>query len=586
MRWLASTFAMVAFFAALQLVAPPDGFFSGDQGAKYLQARAFALQGPLDPGIGVASRDVDPLLEHQVLENRGGRLVGVFSWLLPMLTAPFFSLLGFRGLYVVPALSAVIILFAAACLGRGLTEGAELWTAWVVVLCAPVLVYGGELWEHAPAAACVAIAACLLAPDSHRVAGAALAGAVIGVAGLFREEAVVALPALLVARVLTTPSAQRWKDGVRIGAIAAAGALTVFVFAIPVNVIVYGSPLPLHLAVETAKVNAHPPSRLSLIADYLLPDRAPVVFVAAAAAAALSVFRYRTTRAKGWLNLAVASAGVMLLISVLVPMWRLIVFGDPPSPKYFERLNAPHAYSVDSIAHTWAFAIPLVFLPLLAVEPERRRAIRYLAVAAVLILIGTLWIVPSIGGAQWSPRYLFVSAPLFAALAAATAVRPLKTATPRIVTLTARAALLCAFAMQVDGLRYLALAKARNARITHRLAELTQPGDVVITDIAWFAQVTAELSPSRRILFAWSPQQVESLARMAAAKGMRTIGIAASMPETGFAAPRTIDAIAEGCLFTRTAREDLRERGLILHRYQCTASVAALRDPAPIGSEQ
>jgi hypothetical protein len=67
---------------------------------------------------------------------------------------------------------------------------------------------------------------------------------------------------------------------------------------------------------------------------------------------------------------------------------------------------------------------------------------------------------------------------------------------------------------------------------------------------------------------------------------MRTIGIAASMPETGFAAPRIIDAIAEGCLFTRTAREDLRERGLILHRYQCTASVAALRDPAPIGSEQ
>src|SRR5258708_32874204 len=89
--------ALLGFFAALQSVAPPDGFFSGDQGAKYLQTRAFALQGPLRPGIEVASRDVDPELRHQVLENRGGQLIGVFAWLLAVRAAPFFAVLAVPG---------------------------------------------------------------------------------------------------------------------------------------------------------------------------------------------------------------------------------------------------------------------------------------------------------------------------------------------------------------------------------------------------------------------------------------------------------------------------------------------------------
>src|SRR5260370_42183704 len=91
---LLSACALLVFFAALQAVAPADGFFSGDQGAKYLQTRAFARQGPLHPGIQVASADIDPGLQHQVLESRGGQLVGVFTWLLPLLSAPFFALLG------------------------------------------------------------------------------------------------------------------------------------------------------------------------------------------------------------------------------------------------------------------------------------------------------------------------------------------------------------------------------------------------------------------------------------------------------------------------------------------------------------
>jgi hypothetical protein len=370
MKRLLSSIAILAFFAAVQFVAPPDGFFSGDQGAKYLQTRAFALQGPLHPGIEVASRDVDPAAAHQILENRRGQLVGVFSWLLPILSAPFFALLGFRGLYVVPAVSAVVIFLAAAALGRRLGAGDGVMTGWIVVLCAPVLVYGAELWEHAPAAACVAIAAVLLAPEAsvrRRVFGAAfLAGAAIGLAGLFREEAVLALPAFVVARFVAMPRDERWHDAVRAGAIAAAGTIAVFALAVPMNLVVYGSPLPLHLAVETGKANMHPPARLALFAAYLLPDRFAIPFLAAAALAVFAVWRYKNTSVNGWLRAAIASSWVMLLIAALLPLWRLIALGEPASPNDLE--TGAHAYSLDSIAHTWPFLIALVFLPLAPAE--------------------------------------------------------------------------------------------------------------------------------------------------------------------------------------------------------------------------
>ncbi len=561
-----SVAAILGFFAALQSVAPPDGFFSGDQGAKYLQTRAFALQGPLRPGIEVASRDVDPELRHQILENRGGQLIGVFSWLLPMLTAPFFAILGFRGLYVVPVLSVVVVFLAAAALGRRLTGEGGLWTAWIVVLAAPVLMYGAELWEHAPAAACVIVAALLLAPDRRDSRLAFPAGALIAVAALFREEAFFALPALIVARAISVGPEGRVKDAITCGLLAGAGALAVFVLAIPVNLVVYRSPLPLHLGVEAGKSTAHPPVRSSLVAQLLLPVRFAKLYVICAALGVVAAVRVKAERAAVlWLAVTIGCALVLLTIAVLVPMWRTIVFGE----------SMYQAYSVDSIAHTWPFCISLVLVPLLGADASRGHLARYLCAAAALMILGTLAIVPSTGGAQWSPRYLFAAAPMLAIVASAPALRVSGVSRrATAVTWTARVVLLCSAVTQLDGLHLLVDAKSRNARITHRLAELTAPGDVVISDAAWFPQVTAALIPSRRILLAWSPDDVVHIAGLAARHGIRHVALVSSSGETGYRAPRFLDVSAEGgCVFTRTARLSFGERGLIMHRYSCDPGV-------------
>ena len=99
---------------------PPEGWVTGDQRSKFLQTRAFAANGPLDPGIDVLSRDLDPDYRYQEpkMKNRRGRLVSEFLWLLPLITAPFYLIFGLRGLSVVPALSVIAIAIAAAALTR------------------------------------------------------------------------------------------------------------------------------------------------------------------------------------------------------------------------------------------------------------------------------------------------------------------------------------------------------------------------------------------------------------------------------------------------------------------------------------
>ena len=381
-RLALSVVALLVFFAALQSVAPADGFFSGDQGPKYLQARAFAGHGPLQPGIDVASRDLDPDFHHQILEVRQGRLVGVFFWLLPLLTAPFFAAFGDRGLYVVPALSAAAIFLASAALGRRLIGGDGLWIAWVVVLCAPVLFYGGELWEHAPAAACVALAAVLLVPGpAIQRSRIVLAGAAIGVAALFREEAGLALPALVIARACVMPPGERMKAAIRGGVLASLGVLAIFVLAIPMNLVVYGSPIPVHLSVEAGKAAAHPPARATLIAQMLLPSRDGAIYLVIAALGIAAALRARASRAAfSPVALVAGCALALTIVAFAIPIWRMAMF----------RESMYQVFSGDSIAHTWLFCVALLFVPLLAAEDLSGGVAAYLCVAAALMVAGAL----------------------------------------------------------------------------------------------------------------------------------------------------------------------------------------------------
>jgi hypothetical protein len=564
-----SVLAIAAFFVFVQTaVLPPEGFWTGDQGAKYLQSVAFA-EHPFNPSVDVRSRDIDPEYRYQILFNRDGKLVATFSWLMPILTAPFLKLLGMRGLYVIPALSAIAIFLLAVALGRRLGLGTGLWTGWGVVLTAPVLIYGAENWEHAPAAACVMGAALLFAPDREgrwRFAGG---GALLAVGALFREEAIVALPAFLAARAVARGGVRAWADTASAGLPAGLGAAAVFAATIPGNLFVYGSVLPLHLTSEVAKTGAYLDMRFMVLHDLLLPTTHPkaltIAVIALAASAAARAWSRRDPSGPPWaddvlLAVAVASTAVVLAVGALSPLWRTMMKG----------VVAPELYRVGSVAHSWLFCVPIAFIPWLGKGSARPSLDRFLGVGAVLTVLWTLAIVPSSGGG-WGPRYLFTIAPILAVLAARAGSTPPGPWSTRgaVVTWSARAALLSACAMQMHGLAYVADAKARNARITERLSVFMSPDEVVISNVPWFPQVVATLMPTRRILLARAPDEIEQIAELAATKGFAALAFVGCEPETGYTAKTDIMAAQSRCRYERHVRFAFSERVLTFDRYIC-----------------
>jgi hypothetical protein len=575
-----SAILIAAFFAAVQFVAlAPDGFVTGDQGSKYLQTRAFADRGPFDPGIDVASRDIDPAYRQQEpkLKNRRGRLVSEFLWLLPLTAAPFLRLFGMRGLYVVPALSVIAMFLTAATIGRRAGDPKGLVAGWILVLATPVAIYGLELWEHAPAAACVLIAAWLLAPSAppgdavsiHRPHSTgfrhAAAGAAIAVGALFREEAIVAAPALILARAALVDRG-RFRALAATSLWVAAGMAAVFLAAVPVNLMIYGAALPMHMtqdAWDVARTTPYMQVRRDFLVDLFLPASHTAVFIAAIAAgvAASAIARRRRIRDGGAaLTVVHASVLVVLVICVALPLWRLAT-----------GVRGHDAYRLTSAAHTWPFALALLYAPWM--EPADGRPIaRYLILSALLLIVLTDIVVPSSGGAQWSPRFLLAVVPLLAVALGVTVWTPVASAEPppRLDVVSAVAIVLFAsIVMQATGFAFVQREKARHASITHALEARTAPGDVVITTVFWVPEVAATLAPSRRMLFAWSPADVPSMAAMAVGKGIRRFSLVTLVPFNGYDAPPTLDVPGAPCRFVRGHVSALDAQGSTLSRYEC-----------------
>ena len=598
------------FYATLQLlILPPHGFVTGDQGSKYLQTRAFADHGPFDPAIDVKARDIDPDYKHQEpkLKNRRGRLVSEFLWLLPLTTAPFLRIFGMRGLYIVPALSVVAIFLAAAALGRRMSGGRGMWTAWVVVLAAPVLVYGLEFWEHAPAAACVMVAAALLAPDARgarreargahgatdEARGAvrlATAGAAIAVGALFREEVAPALPAMVLAHAMVVRPGVR--ELIRTAVWMGLGAGAVFAAAVPMNLMMYGSPLPMHMtqdAWEVATATPYWEIRRNIVVELLEPWSHVSLFtaalVAACAASLTAVLRRRHARSSAdssaaaagdridrrLLTIVHASVIVILIIAVALPLWRLA--GGLP----------PHlAYKGSSAAHTWVFALVLFYWPWM--PPGRTRTAPFLLVSALWLFTFMFLALPSPGGGQWSPRFLLPVAALLAVIAGTladpaghardsiggTADRPAWRAAG--VTWMLRAILVAAVVMHADGILVFRAAKVRNGALADWVSKFTLPGDVLITDIFWFHEVTATQAATRRQLFAWPPDaDIAGLAALAVKRGLPRFSVVSSLPLTGYVPPAALDVPDAPCRFVRGRQMGLDTMGLTLSRYQCEA---------------
>ena len=219
MVWIAAALAIVLL--ALTLTRPSGVFWSLDEGGKYLYIQSTLKTGSAVTPMIYPGRSVDPELRFAPLYWRVQVADQVYSWwpvAFPLLTLPLYLLLGWTGLYVIPAVSGAACALLSGLIVRQVCPQNPM-LAWGAMLISgvatPVLFYSTTFWEHAPAAA-LSLGAIWLALKSQQVQQIRwllLAGVLASLSTLLRTEDAVLAGGLGLVVLLW-----RWRWGLTFGA--------------------------------------------------------------------------------------------------------------------------------------------------------------------------------------------------------------------------------------------------------------------------------------------------------------------------------------------------------------------------------
>jgi hypothetical protein len=483
---------IIATVAGLQIylvsvVLNPRTFFSGDPGVKYLQAYSLIANRWSSFEIPNPGPRVDPQGEFSVLSTnqftrRAGeaRFYGDYSVLFTVPVSLFLALFGARGVYVIPILSAVGTMILTYRLALRVAPRAAWLAPALVGACSPMLFYSVELAEHSLATLLV-MAAVLLFATAVTVSALwrfALAGLALGVAIGVREELCALLPAALVALAWVEP-----RRRVPAGVAAFTGLLSALAPHLAFKWWLVGVPMrrdamrALGLAarpVEAQGVWEH----LAGFA-YLLPLSAAWLLPLAAALAA-----------RWWIIRARRQAAIVLFVAAVAALWGMA--------------DAAHLISTWELPQDMLRAFPAaLFLLLLpsadgAADPARRELRMILAIAAVFVVIICAAVpfafrIAGVVYPEWGPRYLMPVFPLLAvgivfALERRDAWRV--TAPRGLVAGVFVVLAFASLAVQAQGVRQLRNAKHQYEMVLGAL-EAVDSGDLVVTDLWWFAAVNA-----------------------------------------------------------------------------------------------
>jgi len=203
---------LAAIVALLARGLPPRTFFVGDPGVKLIAAQNAVRHPshPLDIDLPQIAGRPAPFVDR-FFRVHGDHAHAKMPELFPLLTAPLLAWFPVRGPYVLPALGLLLALAAIAALGAALDpRRSPALLMLVAMLATPLLFYGLEFWEHAPAVAAAAAATWLLARPGRTDRDLAVAGLLFGVSILLRPEAACYAAACVIAiRLLPHPAGVR-----------------------------------------------------------------------------------------------------------------------------------------------------------------------------------------------------------------------------------------------------------------------------------------------------------------------------------------------------------------------------------------
>lgn len=360
--------AGVAYTLWLQAVIGGETFITGDAGQKGLLARQYSsgrlrldLDLPAPPWAKQLWKGGLYPIAPPYVTRVGDRYYSVYPAAFPAITAPFYRLLGYRGLYVIPLLSAWLLWWSLlrGCRALHVGERAASVSLAVLVFASPITFYTATYWEHTLAVLLGFHGVMLLwAPvRAHTTRSTLAGGALVGAAVWFRGEMMVL--------------------------VGLAGAITIASFAVP------------RLLPQGGRA-----FRLAFLAGLLLPAAAFFTFNALAYGGVLGFYPASLLQGpigprwlRGWRALVALSRSLL----VYFPTLAFVALGLPLLWRLRRRRAALTALLLLFIGACFCLAVPL----LVREEGGRQWGPRFLFVAipmaciALAVLVRALELVHS-----------------------------------------------------------------------------------------------------------------------------------------------------------------------------------------------
>lgn len=194
--WVCASLALL--YLVIAWLRPQEVFWSLDEGGKYLYIQNVLRIGDPAAPLRYPGKALDPQNKFVPLFFYASDGAEIYSWWpvgFPLLTLPLYSLLGWIGLYIWPALGGVLISLFGGLAAVYLTKGdviAGMVAAAIIGIATPVFFYSTLFWEHTPSVAL--LMAALYAVTRFEISlerrWALLIGVLGSLAAFFRTEQV------------------------------------------------------------------------------------------------------------------------------------------------------------------------------------------------------------------------------------------------------------------------------------------------------------------------------------------------------------------------------------------------------------
>ncbi len=485
--WGSVLFVAAAYVATL-CVIETRGLWITDNAVRFVQLQAILDSGFTDYSLPWPGRAVDPEyrfspLPPNVTRIRDGKLYASYPPAFATMSAVPYALFGMRGLYILPAASAILALVGLVQLAEviALPRAARYLAVLIAGLCTPMWFYSAVFWESATAAClCVwAIVFCRRFLRDRSVADLVFAGASAAAGIWFRNELLL-FCALLTLATMAAADRPRWRvvPFLLAGMLAALVPLWLFQWK------AVGSPLGLHFGSNVPADRSlvhHMQGRWTLFYEYFFAagySQWISVAMTAPAVLLLATNPRLRGRAFAWAVPACGLASVGLCAAISVS---------------YRRSELPGSWPLD--VNSLFGGSPLLIVAFLRprdaegepAAPALRWLWRLLLAYAVLYAM-TSPVIATASCLHWGNRYLLPLYPLLSVLAAANLARWVETIPGhgRLRVGVAAMILLASALLQVLSLRILHGRQDFSYRLNRTLN--AQEAPVIITGFWWLSQ--------------------------------------------------------------------------------------------------